>query len=51
MTVQEAIDKLVEETYPNEKTQQLDIKDQDGNYFTITGYDWCNKTILVSKEQ
>lgn len=51
MTVQEVIEKLTYETYENEKEYSLDVKDKDGNTFTVTGYDWCNQTLLVAKEE
>lgn len=50
MTVQEVIDKLTDDTYENEKEYALDVKDEEGNAYTITGYDWCNATLLVTRE-
>lgn len=50
MTVQETIDELTNETFSNEKDYALEVKDRDGNVYFITGYDWCNQTLLVEKE-
>ena len=50
-TVQEIIDQLTSETFENEKEYSLDVKDKEGNTYTITGYDWCNQTLLVSKDE
>lgn len=49
MKVNEVIDKLVKETYENEKEYQLDVKDKEGNLYRVTGYNWCDTTLLVEK--
>lgn len=49
MKVKEVIKKLVEDTFENEKEYQLEIKDKEGNVYRVTGYDWCDTTLLVEK--
>lgn len=48
-TVQNVIDSLISETYDNEKIYTLDVKDEDGSVYTITGYDWCDRTLLIRR--
>lgn len=51
MTVQEVIDKLKEDTYTNELGYTLDVEDEEGNRYQITGYDWCNAILRIVKEE
>lgn len=49
MSVKELIQKMIEETFENEKEHEIEVKDKEGNFFRVTGYDWCDQIILVEK--